>query len=259
MKNLMKPLVGGAFLALSGTAQASIITDQTFDSDPVLADSRTDGAWFVDRSKPAGFSSVDFMGDKRLALTISSDHTETDLFRFTQGRQFLTPGARMISIDWYLDPAFQNTTGRVGGLWGVGFGGDPSGVLSYPIIEFFEDQFHVWDSVQGDDDGSGFRPAGLPDGVAFGEFVNMEIQLDPTADLFRFFLNDTLLGTEEAGGTTEIGSVILQAVNTADGIDRTLYFDNFVARSSIPVPATGLMLLIGVAGAAALGRRARQA
>ena len=245
------------------SVSASTITSQTFDTDPTLGSSQAPGVWYTDRYAPAGFESVSFLGDNRLKHTISASDSESgrpgnfsSSFYNTQGRKFDTPGASTISIDFYIDPAFDGASGRTGGFWGTGF--DSGGNTTFPIIEFFDNQFQVFDSVN-DSDGTGFRTVGVQSGFAFGEFVTLTISLDSVADLFSFSVNGELLSTEEAGGAVEIGNVILQNINTADGVDRMIYWDNLTASGDmqVPVPATMAFVLVGLAGIATASLRRR--
>lgn len=242
-------------LSLSGTASAGLITSQTFDTDPVLSDTKAPGTWYTDRFAPAGFTSQSFLGDNRLAHTISAADAQpvANNFRNTQGRKFDVTGATSISIDFYIDSAFDGASGRIGGLWGTGVAADGVTITSYPIIEFFDNQFQVYDSIDGDADGAGFREAGLQEGFAFDEFVNLAILLDTTDDEFLFFVNGELLHKEEAGGTQSIDNVILQNINTSAGVNRTLFFDNLQA--SVPAPAA---LPLFAAGLGLMGLFARR-
>lgn len=261
------PLVVSTFLLGSSivSANASEITSQTFDADPILSDSQAPGVWFTDRFAPAGFESESFMGDNRLAHTIAEKDGAVNRpssfdspFYNTQGRSFLTPGAGSVSIDMYIDSDFD--TGRIGGLWGVGVteGGDfLNDRTAFPIIEFIDGQFQVFDSID-DADGFGFRPVGTPSGFSFDEFVNLEIDLNTSTDSFDFLFDGQLLHSEEAGGTEEIGGVILQNINTEQGINRTIYFDNFTASTPVPLPSTLALLALSLAGLGALMRQRPQ-
>lgn len=262
--NFKKTLTAAAALTLfSLPALAVELTNQTFDVDPPLADTQADGVWFIDRAAPAGFSSQFFNGDNRLAHTISSADASGG-FTATQGRAFQTVGANELQIDMFISSDFDGATGRIGGLWGVGTGvpGDFSGPrTAFPILEFYDNQFKVFDidGLGGPTDSIGFHEIGLPSGFDFDEFVTLNILLDLTDDLFRFSVNGEELHTEGANGSAQIAGAILQNINSASGVDRTIFFDNFIASgpAAVPLPA-GLPLLavaIGVLGVASRRRK----
>lgn len=232
-------------------SEAGIITNQSFDTDPVLSDTVAPGVWWTDRFAPAEFKSQDFMGDNRLLLGIDGDDQQDNGFRNTQGRGFNTPGADRLSIDMFIDESFANVEGRIGGFWGVGL--DASGDRSlFPIIEFFDGQFQVFDSLD-DENGFGFIEVGTPsefDGD-FGKFFNLKIIL--RNGVTDFLINDQQALTLTAGDTTELGSVILQGVN--QGEDRRLFFDNLQA---VPSPATLALFGMGLVGLGVAARRRRR-
>lgn len=244
----------------SGAANAAPITMQTFDTDPPLAANQAPGVWYEDRFPPAGFESESFRGDNRLAITVSSDDNAAGRpsnfsggFYNTQGRKFDTPGANQVSIDYFIDPAQQGTSTRTGGFWLTGVDG-AGGISSYPIFEFFDDEFQVFDFING-----GFDAVGVQSGFAFDEFVNLGINLDTTQDLLSFFVNDELLTSVGANGTQSFANVILQNINTTEGVDRTVYFDNLSAASvsAVPVPAALPLMLTALGGIGFVARRRR--
>jgi len=240
-------LMGITAFAASATA-SNIITSQTFDTDPVLAEEKGSGVWYVDRFAPAEFRSQELMGDNRLLLGIDGNDQQDDAFRNTQGRGFDTPGTQRLSIDMFIDEAFTDVDGRIGGFWGVGL--DAAGDRSlFPIIEFFEGQFQVFDSLDGGD-GTGFIPVGTPSdfGGAFDEFFNLRISLRGTVT--DFLINGQNALTLDAGNTVELGSVILQGINS--GQDRSLFFDNLEA---VPSPATVALFGMGLLGLGVAARR----
>ncbi|WP_165354702.1 VPLPA-CTERM sorting domain-containing protein [Tropicimonas sp. IMCC6043] len=258
---MLKTLLTLACLAHAGIAGATVITSQDFSTDPVLAESQTAGAWYTDRYAPAAFESQEFIGDGRLAVTISADDSAAGrpayaagAFYNTQGRKFDLGAATTVSIDFYIDPSFENAAGRFGGIWGTGI--DAGGAVSaYPILEFFDNQFMAFDFLNG-----GWIGLGLPTGFAYGEFVTLSISLNTHTDQFTYSVSDEALLTGAANGTVGLADVILQNVNTDAGVDRTLYFDNFVATlepAPVPLPA-GLPLVLTGLGALGLAARRRR-
>ena len=262
MKNcrgIIAAAVMGASIALAGQAGATTITEQTFDTDPILGASQAPGVWYTDRFAPAGFESEFFDGDNRLAHTISSADGATSRpsgfassFYNTQGRKFDTAGANSISVDFYVDSAFQNDSGRIAGIWGTGFAGDGSTITHFPIIEFANSAFQVWDGTQF------VAPTTAPI-FSFDTFVNLAIVLDTVNDVFNFSIAGQEVLTTGASGTQSIGNIILQNINTEAGVDRTVYWDNLTAEAvaPVPVPAALPLLAAAIAGLGFAGWRKR--
>ncbi|WP_233155154.1 VPLPA-CTERM sorting domain-containing protein [Sedimentitalea arenosa] len=250
-----------AFSVAAGTAGAAVITSQDFSTNPVLSDTQAPGAWYTDRYAPESFSSETFMGDERLAVTISeADNAagrpsgQSNVFYNTQGRKFDITGATSLSIDFFIDSAFENAQGRIGGVWGAAVDGTNT-ITSYPIIEFFDNQFQVYTS-----DTASWMAVGTQTGFAYDSFANLEIAIDSANDLFSFSVDGEQLYSGAASGSLFFDTVILQNINTDAGVDRTIYFDNLVATSEmapVPLPASLPLLLAGVGGLYALRRRKR--
>jgi hypothetical protein len=258
-----------ALVAVLGTApdaQAStVITSQTFDTDPPLAATQEAGKWYTDRFAPAEFESETFMGDERLKHTITEDDGATNRsgsfsspFYNTQGRKFDTPGATSLSIDMFIAEDFEDadttTVERIGGLWATGIDAE-NNITSYPIIEFFGNTFQVWT-------GTVFQSVGTPTDFAFGEFANLAIDIVMGGAEINFSVNDELLLTAFNGsGTETFENAILQNINTDAGVNRTIYFDNFEATAvtPVPVPAALPLLLAGLGGLGLVARRKRKA
>lgn len=264
MKQMRLAAMAAATILTTTTfAHATVITQQSFDADPTLSDTQAPGSWYVDRYAPAGFSSQDFMGDHRLAHEITaSDGADnrpssfSSTFYNTQGRKYDTAGANRISIDLFFDAAFE-TGGRLGGFWGTAFDAADA-ITAYPIIDYFgtgtgqDAGFRYWD-------GAAFVFAGTPSGFAWEAFNTLTIELDRAAEQFEYLVNGEVIGTIGANGATRIGNVILQNYNSQAGTDRTLYWDNFSAEvtAPIPLPATLPMLLAGLGLAGVVARRKR--
>src|SRR6056297_2071998 len=264
MRNFHLSAAAAATILTTATfANATVITQQSFDADPTLSATQAPGSWYVDRFAPAGFSSEVFMGDNRLAHDITqSDGADnrpssfSGTFYNTQGRKYDTAGANRISIDLYVDAAFQ-AGGRLGGFWGTAFNAS-NAISFYPIIDYFGSQAGGAAGVQYWD-GAGWVSAGTPSGLAFDAFNTLARGLEAGADQFEHMANGDMIGTVSANGSTQIGNTILQNYNTQAGIDRTLYWDNFSAEvmAPIPLPATLPMLLAGLGLAGLVARRKR--
>ncbi|PRY26375.1 putative secreted protein [Aliiruegeria haliotis] len=240
----------------AGAADAATITQQDFSTPPPIAAAKAPGVWYTDRYAPSGFTSQSFMGDERLALTLSSSDGGTSRpssysssFYNTQGRKYDIDGAGSVSVDFFVDSGFENVSGRTGGFWLTAVdAGD--GIVDYPIFEFFDNQFQVWS-------GGGWNAVGTQSGFAFGEFVTMSINLDIGTDSLDFLINGESLFTAGASAATDFTNVILQGINTDAGLDRTLYFDNLLATTVAPVPVPAGLPLLAI-GVGALGFAVRR-
>lgn len=247
-----KALTAAALATAMWTAPAMAAT-LTFDTAPTLGQASAPGVWYTDRYAPAEFTSEYFEGDNRLKIGISSDDgaagrgAQSGAFYNTQGRKYDTPNAVAVSVDMYIDEAWQGATGRIGGLWGTGIDGSGN-IASYPIVEFFDDAFQVWDGL------TGWNSVGTPGGFAFGDFVTLSITLDVVNNVFNYSVGGQQMASFSAYNTTSIENVILQAINTTDGIDRDLYFDNLQV-SAVPVPAALPLFGTALAGLAFMRRR----
>lgn len=255
---------------LTAGASAGTITFQTFD--PVIptveTQNSTPNAWYIDRYAPSEFKSVEFEGDNRLALVLSaSDNSDgrfaktgneglKDSFYSTQGRAFDIAGATSMSIDMFIANEFNDpdidVDVRTGGIWGIAVDA-ANEITGYPIIEFFSQQFQVWDGIDRKWDAIG----SVLDDEDYGEFYNLKISLDIANNLFHFFINGDELHSATAEGAKSIKAVILQGKNADPGVDRTLYFDNFEA-SVVPVPPALPLLGTGLALMGFLGWRKKQ-
>ncbi len=253
---LRLPLAAAAFsLALGATsALAGNISVQGFDSAVATGASQAPGVWYVDRYAPAGFASVDFDGDDRLALTLSaSDNSagrgsQSAIFYATQGRKFDIAGANFIEVEFYLDPVLAAEPGRIAGVWGTGVDAG-GGISAYPILELNAGTLQGYDVSTG-----GWFELGLPGGAAFGSWVTLGMMVSGTQ--IDYLVNDAVVLSQAGNGTVGFSNVILQAYNYDPGVDRTVYFDNLVA-AQVPVPAALPLLGLGLASLGFMARRRR--
>ena len=104
---------------------------------------------------------------------------QSNVFYNTQGRKFDITGATSLSIDFFIDSAFENAQGRIGGVWGAAVDGTNT-ITSYPIIEFFDNQFQVYTS-----DTASWMVVGTQTGFAYDSFANLEIAIDSAKEKGR--------------------------------------------------------------------------
>jgi len=245
-----------AAMAAPFAAQAGLTT-YNFDTPVTLSDTQAPGTWYTDRYAPAGFvAGEDFGSRKVLVQTISDADSATNrpapfssTFYNTQGRKLDTPNVNRISIELFVDAIYgESLNQRVAGFWGTafGFGG---AVSAYPIIEYTTegvDRFRGWDPLAG---GDGW--VDLLTTPATDEWYTLAIEL--VGGDFKYFIDGVELYSFSAGGSTEIGNVILQGHNTTDGSNYDIRWDNL---TTVPEPATLLLLGFGMAGLAIARRRA---
>lgn len=238
-------------IAMAGPAAAV----ETFDNAITLSPTQQAGAWYTDRYAPAGFQSQAFFdGDNRLKQTIAAGDAQTAANQFynTQGRKYDLPdGTLQLSIDLYVDDAWEDSGKRMAGFWSTAF--DINGdVSAYPIIEWTElennGRFRGYDVNTGD-----WIDMGLPNGFAYDAWYTLGITL--SAGQVTYSVNE-LRTTVAAADSVELGNVILQGHNTPAGVNYDIYWDNLNA--AVPEPATwGLMILgFGLLGSEMRRRRA---
>jgi len=220
----------------------------TFDDPITLGSTQAPDTWYTDRYAPAGFASQSFFdGGNRLKHSIaeadggsSRPGSFSSAFYNTQGRKYdLNPGTTSMSIDLYVDDAWETSGRRMAGLWGTAF--DATNAVSmFPIVEFASDGtsgfFQVWD-------GAAFQSIGLPGGFAYDSWVTLSMELTGSDVILK--AGDVSL-TTDANGSTYFGNVILQGHNTTAGVDYDIYWDDFEA---VPEPATMTILGLGALAA----------
>lgn len=209
-------------------------TTENFTNAISLEDSSTavDGKWYIDRYAPDGFS----VANNELVQTISAADGESGrgpqsaAFYNTQGRAYdLRDGTTEASITLAIDTDWSTLgdNARVAGFWGVGR--DAAGAVSfYPIVEYAR--------VDGDGvlkfwTASGFSATTLPVAESATSIdIGFRLNQDGT---FTYTVDGVDVLTTPAPGTVEIGSVILQGHNDADGQDYSITWDDLTTSSNV--------------------------
>jgi hypothetical protein len=211
----------------------------TFDTDPPVADTATEGAWYPDRYAPAVFESVAFDGDNRLRVHISADdylpHGNT--FYNFQGRKYdlWNPVETFIMGDLYIGPDWESED-RHASIWATTF--DEDGAISgYPIIGFTAGTgFRIWTQDLDQDPGNGYQygwyDIGYPEGFEYDAWYTIWAELSESA--YRYYLNGELVWTDAITWDSIVwGNMMLQAYNYGDDYD--VYWDNVGAWPMGPV------------------------
>jgi len=262
-KKFFASLVLACSSLISFTASAVVV--QTVDfSSITLADTQTAGAWYPDQYPPVAFVSI---GGK-LVVTISSGDSETNRpvayaspVYNTQGRKLdLDPGVTALSIDLFVDPIWQVMNRRMAGIWATAV--DDSNVLtSFPILEYASDGGR--ERLQGWDVHGTWTEFGLPSSFTYG-WHNLGFKLN--GPLWDYYLDDALLGSVNAYGSTHLANVIIEGYNTYGYHvlgEHNIAWDNLVASNdlpeqgpnNVPEPGTLPLALSALAGGFMIRRR----
>ncbi|GAC13253.1 PEP-CTERM sorting domain-containing protein [Aliiglaciecola lipolytica] len=230
-------VLGSAFVTAS--SYATLVT-KTFDNGDSLAD------FSVDRAAPAGFQIV----NNELVMSIDGatlgNGPGGSAFYDTHGMKLDTTGSNFVSIDMFVDSNWTNSE-RFGGFWGVGRN-DANAISSYPIVEFQgadvtdpEAGLAIWDNAWVD-------LVSLFNVDAFNT-----IAFKAANNGVQYFINDTMVYSENTSGTTSFGEVILNAKNDGNSFD--VRYDN-LTYGVVSEPAAIALLGFGMM---VMGMRRRKA
>ena len=253
-------LVAGALLA--GSLASALPANATVLDFNSVTTGSTDaaGVWYTDRYAPAGFSSVPFDGDNRLALTVSSSDYQSNLFYDTQGRAYdLDAGTQYLSVQLYVTQAMIDSPNRITGLWGQA--ADPNNT---PVIELANGNFRGWDEV------NGVWSSSVAVSAA-DRWYTLSIYHDTGAGLFDYYIDGALFGSVGDSGAVDLVHAILQGENgllpgpsssTGDGTgtNGTYYYDNltYAPVAATPLPATLPLFLTGAGVMGLVARKRRK-
>lgn len=258
MKRIFMMLATVLAMAFAISANAALVSD--FSSPVTLSATQADGVWYTDRYAPAGFSASGgvltetISSADRLGARPSGMNTT---FYNTQGRGFnMAAGVTDVSIDLFVPATYQEgnqhptatTNGFIAGLWGVAYD-STSTLSSYPILEFASDGLTGW--LQGWDNGVWHNYA-LPTSFAYDGWHKFGLSLNGSN--WDYLLDGSVVGSVDSGGSTNIGSVILEGYNAFNSFASASYdikWDNLRSDNGAPssnVPEPGSLALLSLAG-----------
>ncbi|KND47479.1 MAG: hypothetical protein AB199_03555 [Parcubacteria bacterium C7867-004] len=261
MNRFFAPAILAGFL-VAGVASAD--TFYNFDGPVTTGPTQAPGVWYTDRFAPATFESGIAHGGHSSTLHIGlagSDFQGTGSFYNTQGRKIdLEAGTQSVSIDLFIDPAFDGASDRrITGPWvtGIDVNGD---VSSYGILTLFDaaagsNFFSGWDNA------TGYVNMGLPAGFAAGTWQTLTIDLLTSSDQLKYTIGNLSM-LSSAFGTMSFTNFIANSHNTGANLD--VYYDNLSTSlapsgGAVPEPASWALMIVGFGFAGSVVRRRRLA
>jgi len=203
--------------SLKSTAQCRLL-NETFSTSPNLASTNTDGVWYPDRYRPAGFVQDAFNGG---SLKISIDGINDGLnarpsgyqyqFYNTQGRKFNQCGGcvTVLKGDLYI-PSSWATAHRRSDMWATGYDLTQT-QTSYPIIGFrnidgSSPGIFYWD------DNVGWINTGVT--ISYNNWYHLGFRI--VGNNLQYLVNNNVVATISSYGTKYFGDIMIQAYNFND-------------------------------------------
>jgi len=257
-----------ALVCAAQSSQADVVEYMPSFANVVTVDDPSnpppaDGRWYRDRQAPGGFvGGQDFQGrTNTLKISIlGSSQDPRGPFYHLEGREYgfnQNFTSWTLSADLFVENGWASSSNglRRAEMWGVSLNAAGLG-CALPAIGFTNE-------------GSGVGRFRIANGhwtetwfdigaaVNYGAWNSFKIEFDPTADLFKYYVNGALATSVSSivpppgfnpllgGRSTGLGSVIMQTYNYGQ--------DYMVGWSNVPTP--GAAALLGLGGLLAARRR----
>lgn len=215
--------------ALVGMAAAAIgvgalAPGDTVTYTPVPFDT---SEWTADRLFPTGGVAVTSFDGRSNVLEMNVDATATppsSTFYYYEGLKRDIDGATAVKADLYVDSNWPNAPTQAG-IWGVGVDATDT-VSAYPIVEYTTNNngYTGWRAFD-DFNGAWINFPGTPTNVDGWNTVEIVFNSDNTN--FDLYVNETLVGSSVATGSTDLSDVILNNRNYyGDGESYTVRWSN---------------------------------
>lgn len=198
----------------SSNAQCRLL-DETFNVNPLLSSTNVDGSWYPDRYQPSAFTS----DAGRLKISISaSDGAQlrpsaySGPFYNTQGRKFNQCGScvTVVKADLYI-PSDWATNKRRSDIWATAFNAS-NAISAYPILGFR--------NVDGATPGiycyNISTGAWINSGVVVSYDAWYSLQIRLAGSNLEYLVNNVVVASLPALGSTYFGNIIMQAYNFND-------------------------------------------
>ena len=190
-----QPLYGFVSAQIASAAPLSSYTNTSFSGF----------TWTNDRSAPSG--GYEIVADSLKMNIDNLNASSTAGFYRTEGIKTTVPaGTNSVKAEIYVDPSWGSKPVRAG-LWGDGAG--------YPIIEYtngvaghtgwrvYDTNTGVWHNIATT--------------VTAGQWYAVEVAINPTTNMYEFYVNNTKVGPSFTSAYTALGGMIFNNFNSGTG------------------------------------------
>lgn len=190
-----QPLYGFVSAQIASAAPLSSYTNTGFSGF----------TWTNDRSAPSG--GYEIVADSLKMNVDNMNASSAAGFYRTEGIKTTVPaGTNSVKAEIYVDPSWGSKPVRAG-LWGDGAG--------YPIIEYtngvaghtgwrvYDTNIGVWHNIATT--------------VTAGQWYSLEVAINPTTNMYEFYVNNTKVGPSFTSAYTALGGMIFNNFNSATG------------------------------------------